>query len=67
MVDIVLLRLAVRSGWPQRVMELLIRVFALEQFIMQEGGGIGDAFRNWMNAQFTPVLVDEGIYTMNDL
>lgn len=63
MVDIVLLRLAVRSGWPQRVMELLIRVFALEQFIMREGGGIGDTFRSWMNAQLEPILTDEGMYT----
>lgn len=63
MVDIVLLRLVVRSGWPQRVMELLIRVFALEQFLMQEGGGIGDAFRSWMNARLEPILADEGMYT----
>ena len=63
MVDIVLLRLAVRSGWPQRVMELLIRVFALEQFVMQEGGVIGDTFRSWMNAQLEPILADEGMYT----
>ncbi|MFC6904628.1 DUF6176 family protein [Halalkalicoccus tibetensis] len=63
MVDVVLLRLRVRSGWPRLVMGLLVRIFRLEQRIMNEGGTIGETFRNWVNAQFEPILVNEGMYT----
>ena len=63
MVDVVLLRLTVRPGWPRRIMEVLVQIFTLEQFIMRKGGILGEAFREWMNAQFEPILADEGMYT----
>ncbi len=30
---------------------------------MQDGGMIGDAFRDWLNAQLEPILTVEGMYT----
>lgn len=44
-------------------MEFLVRVFAVEQLVMQKGGTIGDAFRNWLNAQLEPILTNEQMYT----
>jgi hypothetical protein len=63
MVDVVLLRLRVASGWPRRVMELFVRVLRVEQIVMQRGGAIGTAFRQWLNRQLEPVLAEEGMHT----
>lgn len=44
-------------------MELFVRVLLLEQFLMQHGGVVGDAFRRWLNKQLEPVLLEEEMYT----
>ena len=63
MVDVVLLRMKVTSGWPRFVMALFVRILLLEQFVMRRGGVVGDALRRWLNEQFEPVLVEEEMYT----
>lgn len=63
MVDVVLLRLEVTSGWPQRFMEVFVRILLAEQFMIQHGGAIGTAFRQWLNDQLEPILVEEDMHT----
>ena len=63
MVDVVLLRMKVTSGWPQRLMDVFVRVLLAEQFVIQRGGVVGTAFRHWINSQLEPILVDEEMYT----
>lgn len=63
MVDVVLLRLKVTPGWPQRFVELFVRVLRAEQFVMQHGGAVGTAFRRWLNHQLEPILAEEGMHT----
>lgn len=63
MVDVVLLRLKVTPGWPRRFMEVVVRILLLEQFVMQRGGAVGNAFREWLNEQLEPVLADEDMHT----
>ena len=63
MVDVVLLRLKVATGWPRRFMELFVRVLLAEQFVMRNGGLVGDVFRHWLNDRLEPILVEEEMYT----
>lgn len=63
MVEIVLLRMRVASGWPRRFVQILVRVLLAEQFIMRRGGVVGDAFRRLVNERLEPVLAEEAMYT----
>lgn len=63
MVDVVLLRLKVTPGWPQQFMEVFVRLLLAEQFVIQHGGVIGTAFRQWLNDQLEPILAEEDMHT----
>lgn len=63
MVDVVLLRIRVTPGRPQKLAEAFVRILLAEQFVMRRGGPVGNAFRQWFNDQFEPVLAAEGMYT----
>ena len=63
MVEVVLLRVQVRPGWPRRFMAAFARVLLAEQFLVRRGGPLGRAFRRWVNARLEPVLRAEEMYT----
>lgn len=44
-------------------MEAFVRILLAEQFVMQQGGVVGNAFRQWLNGQLEPVLADERMHT----
>lgn len=63
MVDVVLLKVGIRSGLPRLFAEAFVRILLAEQFVIRRGGPLGRALRRRLNAALEPILVEEGMHT----